>query len=1356
MRKFLYLQIGLMLLLVSSSVGQIPQTLTYQGVLTYPDGKVAADGNYSLVFKIYNHPTEGAILWSETQMVELKAGIFNVLLGKLQPLTLPFDQPYWLGTTVGQGPELTPRTELTAAAYSLNTRSIADSVVTDRKIVNGQVVRSLNSLTDHVTLKAGENIIINQLQDTLIIASTAPGVASLDQAYDAGGPGLGRTILADAGAVSIQGPHGLTVNGNVGIGTTNPLHQFHVLAPDAVGLFESSGNQAYLKLATKEGIDHRVEIANRGSGRLSLWTVGGGDVLNITREGNVGIATTTPTQKLEVAGTVQMTGFKLTPGAVNNYVLTSDANGLASWKPPQAVGIGGSGNPGYLSRFGATNLIANSILFENDSKIGLGTLDPKRLLHLANPTNATLLLEDLGAAANQRKKFIASDDGQLRLGKLDDALAATTQLTILNDGKIGIGLENPTQLLDVNGVAQMTGFKLPTGAADGFVLTADATGAGNWKAVGGFSGAGLTHYLPKFTGAANLGNSILYETNGKIGLGTTTPLSPLHINAGTDTLADLTIRSLHGRPMLEIYRDAETWGQTALKMLVNSGPSAILRVSDEGSAARADFRIQTNATDRLVISNGGYLGLGTNQPQAPLDLNYLSQVYTEDFNLAQFAYQLPTGRSVDFHINYLGKTLGDGTLVFREDRAGQDFLVVNLLSQANRVYFPNGNVGIGTATPDARLKIVNDSRSLGADQLHVFDTIDANEAFGGIRFGIANNAERAAIRGYGDYSLCFLVRDNTDHFMKERCRIKTNGNVGIGVMDPVQKLDVAGTVQMTGFKMPTGANNGYVLTADANGTASWTQPSTGNIGGSGITDYLCKFTSPTSIASSNLYEKNGQLSIGTITPDANALFTVEGTQARPWALQVVGHYGTSINRPTGLYTGLKTTASSTYGYSIYSSVTDSDNPAILRLFGNAIYARSDVQGNICWGMLIDLSGNNVGQNDGALQLSARAPGYSLYSVGDGPSYFAGRVGIGFQKWNPAYALDVKDTVRVGGFRMEQNGASQGRVLTCDDRGVGTWQAVSAAADNAWTISGNNLYAAVTGNVGIGTASPQRTLHLAHASNVSLVLEDLGATANQRKKFINTDGGLLRFGKFDEAWTFNAQMTINNDGCVGIGTESPRAKLQLENSEFKLPGTSALINFESTEFDTYGRDLLKLGGEYMTITGKAGYRGIAFHVNDKFAIWRRSMGGQPSTDIASFVIVGSGAVGIGTTNPTRIFTINQGSGRPIADAWDTYSSRRWKTNIQPLQHALAQVQQLQGVRFNWKENGQADIGLIAEEVGKVVPEVVTYEANGVDAQSVDYARLVSVLIEAVKEQQQQIQTQQATIEHLLKRVSALEK
>lgn len=114
------------------------------------------------------------------------------------------------------------------------------------------------------------------------------------------------------------------------------------------------------------------------------------------------------------------------------------------------------------------------------------------------------------------------------------------------------------------------------------------------------------------------------------------------------------------------------------------------------------------------------------------------------------------------------------------------------------------------------------------------------------------------------------------------------------------------------------------------------------------------------------------------------------------------------------------------------------------------------------------------------------------------------------------------------------------------------------------------------------------------------------------------------------------------------------------------------------------------------------------------------------------------LGIGTSGTGNILTIAPNTeADPIADAWTTYSSRRWKKNIKTIDNAIDKVERLRGVTFDWKADGKHDIGLIAEEVGQVFPEVVAYEKNGIDAKSVDYARLVSVLIEAVKEQQKTI-------------------
>ena len=74
-------------------------------------------------------------------------------------------------------------------------------------------------------------------------------------------------------------------------------------------------------------------------------------------------------------------------------------------------------------------------------------------------------------------------------------------------------------------------------------------------------------------------------------------------------------------------------------------------------------------------------------------------------------------------------------------------------------------------------------------------------------------------------------------------------------------------------------------------------------------------------------------------------------------------------------------------------------------------------------------------------------------------------------------------------------------------------------------------------------------------------------------------------------------------------------------------------------------------------------------------------------------VGIGSIANTQTTFSNILTLpNTAStaGRGLANAWSTYSSVRWKTNIQPIQNALAIISRLRGVSFNWKNNGEHEI------------------------------------------------------------------
>ncbi|HIE01180.1 MAG TPA: tail fiber domain-containing protein [Thiotrichaceae bacterium] len=86
-----------------------------------------------------------------------------------------------------------------------------------------------------------------------------------------------------------------------------------------------------------------------------------------------------------------------------------------------------------------------------------------------------------------------------------------------------------------------------------------------------------------------------------------------------------------------------------------------------------------------------------------------------------------------------------------------------------------------------------------------------------------------------------------------------------------------------------------------------------------------------------------------------------------------------------------------------------------------------------------------------------------------------------------------------------------------------------------------------------------------------------------------------------------------------------------------------------------------------------------------------------------------------------------------------SDQRLKQNIHSLENAISKLAQLRGVSFNWKDNTQnanTQIGFIAQEVETVLPELVSTDSDAY--KSIAYGKLTAVLVEAVKEQQLQIE------------------
>ena len=133
----------------------------------------------------------------------------------------------------------------------------------------------------------------------------------------------------------------------------------------------------------------------------------------------------------------------------------------------------------------------------------------------------------------------------------------------------------------------------------------------------------------------------------------------------------------------------------------------------------------------------------------------------------------------------------------------------------------------------------------------------------------------------------------------------------------------------------------------------------------------------------------------------------------------------------------------------------------------------------------------------------------------------------------------------------------------------------------------------------------------------------------------------------------------------------------------------------------------------------------------------------ATSITGTLVISASAghTGFGDVDPSHGITLpnttEANKGAIKANSFDTYSSKRYKKEIKPISNPLEIISNIRGVKYVWKDTNKEDIGFIAEEVGEVIPEVVTWEKDSAYASSMDYSRLTSVLVEGIKAQQIQI-------------------
>ena len=356
----------------------------------------------------------------------------------------------------------------------------------------------------------------------------------------------------------------------------------------------------------------------------------------------------------------------------------------------------------------------------------------------------------------------------------------------------------------------------------------------------------------------------------------------------------------------------------------------------------------------------------------------------------------------------------------------------------------------------------------------------------------------------------------------------------------------------------------------------------------------------------------------------------------------------------------------------------------------------------------------------------------------------GNVGIGTSI--PVAILHVRSSFGQLVAKLD-NDAGQKTILRFAEDGVTRWDIYNnnGTPDNNLDVSnamGTLVFSIQQdGNVGIGVSAPSAKLDfgqlmlykgLGVVANASDIFFDkAGLIASENNLWFNVDAdnnnsGSFHFSKGTETSTGTKLMSILNSGYVGISTDQPEGTLHISDIGTTGP-TLFLEDGSSTEGD------------------------ITWDVNEVLNIGRWNKTTDTFTE--DMRITSSGNVGIGDNNPGyRLELPNTASvlGKGRANSWVTYSSIRWKENVNTLEDALDKISKIRGVEFNWKKEhgGTHDVGFIAEELGTVLPEAIDWEEdNSGYAKGASYSKVVPLLVEAVKDLSLLTQEQQQIIEQL---------
>ena len=977
-----------------------------------------------------------------------------------------------------------------------------------------------------------------------------------------------QTASGDEGLLYLRGPTGgnsiyldgnsdsyINNGANLGIGTTSPgqkldvdgnlrVRDSHTLAAgDADDLFlYHDGN------STIRSDSGTFQINQNTSSDFSLNSNGGDIIIDSNiynkNNGNVGIGTSAPYQKLDIRGSL----------AVDNEINfdmdnNATAYGYINWDGYQG------GDTQFRSLWigdgrRQTQSTHPLAFFDGTTRqVGIGTVTPLAAIHI-------------NGGAYQQVFTRGSHNHTIVKGNSDDTLTFATGapgshtarfkikptgIDVVNDaiitGSVGIGTTSPQQPLHVLTSANDKGILIDVSddTHEGRLIFGDTSS----NAVGHI---GYNHSLNALRFHTNGGSEALrLESDqdakfyGKLGIGTT-PSTALHIAGSGDQRITL--------------------GST-------SSNSSKLILSSDGGAERIDFSLD-GVGNMLAMTETGRIGIGTTSPGSKLDIVSTSNDNTGGIRIGDGS----TFAAIyhDSSENLIIDPVSDFIVTGSDDvriQSSDDFELL-----ADDFYFKNdadnstmmritsaGNVGIGTTTPNSLLEVNGSSPKIivdggGSDDASIELRESAN--FGGRMYYDGDNnifmkfttidggTEKIRMAYDRDGNVYLGSADGSDATPNPNMFIAEGGNVGIGTTSPDDLLHVLGGDVDPSIKLEnnrSGHNGHYLMehrgsSLKLQSTGSATVPMR----------FVQQNTDVMIISGSNV-------GIGEMTPPSRLSIAGDGTKEE--GLMMSGDDGTQY-------------------LSLY---VDAANPSrYFKLQHNSSYGGIqilDSAGNRDGYFFADANGPGLAASNGytALQTRTGAGGSAANTI----THIYGKVGVGTT--SPSYTVDVvkneadhnyvavtntsAGTSSVAGFRAHSQTADLFLLGNADNRTTTKFGIAQGGYSQITTTNGNGLLFGNTqsapiifgtndtermritdaGNVGIGTTSPSNLLHL-KGGKIEIEKSDgskhLLIDENSIRTTTTNDLSIFTNGNSD-------QLVLDQGGNVGIGTNSPGAQLDIHQT-----------------------------------------------------------------------------------------------------------------------------------------------------------------------------------------------------------------